>query len=73
MALQLHIFRTDLKTDGCLEQLTLTLNAHSSISRWHIDTKDIDNVLKVESDSLSEDSIIALVQEKNIHCEVLPD
>ncbi|GAB5415935.1 MAG: hypothetical protein Crog4KO_07160 [Crocinitomicaceae bacterium] len=69
----IHIFRTEIKTDKCLEQLSLALNEQSRISRWHIDTKDIDNVLKVESETLSEDTIIALVREKNIHCEALPD
>lgn len=69
----IHIFKTEIKTEECLGELTLALNSNSNISRWFIDMNDIDKVLKVETESLSEKCIIALAQERKINCEALPD
>lgn len=73
MSSHVHIFRTELHSNESIAQLKQVMSDHPEISRWHLDLEDIDNVLKVETDSLSEACIIALAMEKHIVCEVLPD
>lgn len=73
MIRQVHIFRTELHSDECISKLTEIMDGHPEISRWHLDLEDIDNVLKVETESLSEANILSLTEERKIICEVLPD
>ena len=49
-------------------------NNHPIISKWSIDTEDIDNVLRIEAeDNLDEDEVKKLVIENGFYCEDLPD
>ncbi len=73
MPRHIHIFRTVLHNNESITSLTEAMSQHPGISRWHLDLEDIDNVLKVETDSLSEAHIISLVEERKITCEALPD
>ncbi|MCR9173565.1 MAG: hypothetical protein NXI10_13775 [bacterium] len=73
MPRHIHIFRTVAPNDDCISQLSEVMSEHPEISRWHLDLEDIDKVLKVETDSLSEASIISLARDSNIVCESLPD
>ncbi|XOV68524.1 MAG: hypothetical protein ACFHU9_04970 [Fluviicola sp.] len=73
MARYIHIFRTILDNEASISRLQEVMNGHPEISRWHIDFDDVDNVLKVESNSLSEESIISLAKKENIECEALED
>lgn len=73
MARFTHIFRTTYTSEAALHQLSATLNNNPEVFRWHLDVEDIDKVLKVETESLSEECIIALARSQKIHCEVLPD
>ncbi len=50
------------------------LDSHPFITRWTIDTEDIDKVLKVETKgNLSENNMINLLKSSGFDCEVLPD
>ncbi|MDB3906470.1 hypothetical protein N9355_03265 [Crocinitomicaceae bacterium] len=73
MTRYVHIFRTELHGADCISKLTEVMSSHPKITRWHLDLEDVDNVLKVETESLSEACIISLAKEKQIVCEVLPD
>ncbi|MDN5215530.1 hypothetical protein QQ020_25860 [Fulvivirgaceae bacterium BMA12] len=49
-------------------------NNNPVIIDWSIDTKDIDNVLRIESaGSLNENDVINLVRSCGFFCEVLND
>jgi hypothetical protein len=69
----IHIFRTELSSQKGIDQLFSALDENPDISRWHLDLEDIDKVLKVETENLSEECIIALAREHSINCEALPD
>lgn len=69
----IHIFRTKFQSEQAFLELSELLNTHPHILRWNVDLEDVDNILKIETHSLTEESIIALAQEKRIVCEVLPD
>lgn len=72
--MEILVFRTDIKTKKKVKQIKPILELHQSISDWFIDTNDIDNVLRVESNSgLQEMEVIRLIQSTGFRCEVLPD
>ena len=72
--MQLLLFRTDIKTPKKAKALKPILNQHPVISRWSIDTEDIDKVLRIEaSENLTETEVIRLMQTCGFHCEALPD
>lgn len=69
----IHIFRTELNSQEGIDLLSLALDENPDISRWHLDLEDIDKVLKIETENLSEEYIIELARERSINCVVLPD
>lgn len=72
--MEVFVFRTDLKTRKKVKTIKPVFNNHPVISRWSVDTDDIDNVLRIEaSGDLSEAEVINMVRLKGFYCEVLPD
>lgn len=72
--MEILVFRTDIKTKKKVKQIKPILELHHSISDWFIDTNDIDNVLRVETNSgLQEMDVIRLIQSTGFRCEALPD
>ncbi len=72
--MKLVILKTDIKTKKKVEQMKSVFNNHPVISKWSIDTEDIDNVLRIEAeDNLLEDDVKKLVTENGFYCEELPD
>ena len=72
--MKLVILKTDITTKKKVQQMKSVFNNHPIISKWSIDTEDIDNVLRIEADdNLQEDQIKKLITENGFHCEALPD
>jgi len=72
--MKLVILKTDIKTKKRVKVMKPVFNNHPIISKWSIDTEDIDNVLRIEAeDNLHEDEIKRLVNENGFYCESLPD
>lgn len=72
--MKLVILRTDIKTKKKVKKMKPVFNNHPVISKWSIDTEDIDNVLRIEAeDNLDEDEVKKLVIENGFYCEDLPD
>ena len=72
--MELHIFRTDIKSKKKLKSIKPVLNNHTDILTWSIDLEDIDNVLRVEArTNLSEEEVINLVQVKGFYIETMAD
>ena len=70
--MKLVILRTDIKTKKKVKLMKPVFNNHPIISRWSIDTEDIDNVLRIEAeDSLHVDDVKKLVVENGFYCEDL--
>lgn len=68
------IFRTDIKTPEKVDVVKPLFNNHPHIEHWSIDTDDIDNVLRIESNgSLYENDIINLIKTYGFYCEILPE
>lgn len=72
--MKLVILRTDIKTKKKVKKMKPVFNNHPVISKWSIDTEDIDNVLRIEArDNIDEDEVKKLVIENGFYCEDLPD
>ncbi len=70
----LFIFRTDIKTKKKVKTVKPVFNDHPLITRWSVDTEDIDNVLKIKTAGrLTENDIINLMKAHGFFCEALPD
>jgi len=70
--MKLVILKTDIKTKKKVKKMKPVFNNHPVISKWTIDTEDIDNVLRIEAaDSLQEDEVKKMVLENGFYCEDL--
>ena len=72
--MRLVILKTNIKTKKKVKKMKPVFNEHPIISKWSIDTEDIDNVLRIEAkDNLLEEDVKKLVAENGFYCEALPD
>jgi hypothetical protein len=68
------IFKTDVRSRKKVGGLRSICDVNTDITRWSVDTDDIDNVLRVVTiGNLDEDDIIALMKTQGFACEELPD
>jgi len=68
----LIILKTDLKTDRKVEKIGPIFNLHPNILDWHVDTEDIDNVLRiVAKEAVNEHAIIQLLKQFNVKSQAL--
>ena len=70
---EILVFKTDLESDERLEAVKPFLDKHPGILRWTVDRHDIDKVLRIESENVSADDVIGLLQQEGFLCEELPD
>lgn len=62
-------FNTNVNCGGCLAKVKPVLDAAEGISKWSIDTAQPNKPLTVETESLSEADIIALIASKGFNAE----
>lgn len=56
-------FKTNLKCEGCKNSVRPFLNQIDAINSWDVDLSHNDKILTIEANTLSENEIIAKVQE----------
>jgi hypothetical protein len=66
------VFKTNIREDSEVEKVAALLSKFR-ITRWNIDRSDVDNVLRIESDSLDVGAVISMVKNAGFYCEELPD
>lgn len=71
--LQVLVFKTNLKGKKDLLAVAPLLEKQPGIQRWNVDQHDIDNVLRIETFSLTPQYIESLVRNAGFCCEELPD
>jgi len=70
--MQIHVFKTDLKSLQAVNTIAPILDLHPQILSWNVDTEDIDNVLRIEGEyDLKENQIIPLLFEYGVISETL--
>jgi len=72
--MNIMVLKTDIKTRKKVNKIRPILNHHPIIRRWTVDTQDIDNVLRIESNTeLTEAVVIQLLRSIGFYGEALPD
>lgn len=67
--MKLLIFQTNIDNKQNVDALQPIFNNHHHILNWHVDTEDIDNVLRIEAhESLHENDIIDLMTIHGYYC-----
>ncbi len=64
-------FKTNINCGGCVAKVTPHLNNNSEIKEWKVDTANPDKLLTVETESLNEEAVKALVQKAGFKAEVI--
>jgi len=67
------VFRSNIRTEEDIEQISNALDAHPMIDTWSVDLTDADYVLRVISCSLKECDVIKLIGGCGYTCEELGD
>ena len=67
------IYVTEIATSAQLKTAAKTLNREPAVIRWSIDIEDIDNVLRVESNSLGEYDIPMILENHGLICTPMSD
>lgn len=66
------VLKTNIRTARMVHHVSLHFDHHPDIWDWHIDTEDIDNVLRIEgSEKLTEKATIRLLQSNGFYGETL--
>lgn len=70
----IYVFKTAIKTEKTVKQLTAELNLLLPQAEWNFDLDDCDNIFRVETSRAdTKDLILAFMKEKNFFCEELRD
>lgn len=67
------VFKTNISTLNDVQQVAHHLDGIPEIRRWTIDTEDIDNVLRVETNCPPSVCIKGILHNAGYHCEELID
>ena len=65
------VFATNIKTEKDKQKIISTLDEHSEIHEWNVDQDDIDCVLRIVTNTLSEEHIIQLISQHDFACAAL--
>jgi hypothetical protein len=72
-AMNILIFKTNIRLKKDVGIITPLLAAEESIVQWNVDRDDADKVLRIVSTSGDPVDIIRTINEAGYHCEELPD
>lgn len=67
------IFKTNIATPEDRLKVAAVLDQQPFISKWTVDTEDIDRVLRIESAIAATAPIIHLIRSRNYECAELED
>jgi hypothetical protein len=67
------VFKTNIALREQVSKVAALLNENAAVKKWTIDLGDIDRVLRIETDQLQPEDVIALVGKAGFWCEELPD
>ena len=65
------VFATNVRTETDRKNISVVLNKIPAIQQWTIDQEDVDCVLRIVSETLSEKEIIKLIESQDFKCTTL--
>lgn len=68
--LSVLLFKTNIRTETDKQFMT-QLMQQRQINQWTVDQEDVDCVLRIVSNELQQDDVIALLSQHGYHCEEL--
>ena len=72
--MSLVILKSNISTDKKLNMVRNVFNENPIISKWTVDTEDIDNVLRIEAfDNLQEEEVIQIINNIGLKVEAFTD
>ncbi len=66
-------FKTSIRFKKDVKKLEQMLNQFIGNKRWNIDLDDIDKVLRIETETLTTQDIVHVINQAGYFCEELPD
>lgn len=66
-------FKTNLNCGNCVAKVAPSLDAAAGITSWSVDTNNPDKILTIESDSITIDEVLDLIEDKGFDIELLED
>lgn len=64
-------FKTNINCSGCVAKVTPVLEQNEEIKDWKVDTDNPNKILTVETESLNEEQVKAIVQKAGFKAENL--
>lgn len=65
------VFATNIRTETDRQNISRVLNKNPFIQHWNIDQEDIDCVLRIVSETLTEEEIINSIKSEDFKCKPL--
>lgn len=62
-------FKTNINCGGCINSVKPHLDNARGISHWKVDTENKDKVLTVDSDGITKEEVVAIVQKAGFKIE----
>ncbi len=62
-------FKTNINCGGCISTVTPFLEKEPKIKEWNVDTNDKEKILTVKGEDISEEKVIATVNEAGFKAE----
>lgn len=67
----IHVFKTSVESFEDIEVLSSPLENLSIGLQWNFDLEDCDNILRIDSSTVSPEEIIDVLLESNFECQEL--
>ncbi len=64
-------FKTNLNCGGCVSKVQSDLDNVEGICHWNVNTDNVDKILTVKSDGITEEEVVAIVKSKGFKAEIL--
>lgn len=64
-------FKTNINCNGCIANVTPSLNQVQEIIKWNVDISNPQKILSVETENINEDEIITIVKNAGYKAEKL--
>lgn len=73
VANEILVFKTNLQFKKDVRNVSRLLEADQRVLDWNVDQFDVDNVLRITTDSLAPGEVITIIKQAGYWCEELPD
>ena len=62
-------FKTNINCGGCVAKVTPHLNDNNAIQQWSVDTQNPKKILTVQTENLSEEAVVSIVNKAGFKAE----